>query len=132
MAARERMLNARSDAARSAAVAARARRRSGLGSTASRPAPARVRWDRLARAAMLAVLVVLLILYISPVRSLIGALGEASARRAAVVQLERQHAQLEGRLHALQDPSTLEQQARSLGLVRPGERPYIVLGLPAH
>ena len=43
------------------------------------PPPTRLRWDRVARAAMLFVLLVLVYLYISPVRSLIGAVGESDA-----------------------------------------------------
>ena len=34
-------------------------------------------------------------------------------------------------MHALRDPGALEREARRLGMVRQGERPYVVQGLPA-
>lgn len=90
----------------------------------------RVRWDRVSRAAMLFVLVVLGYLYVSPIRSLLGDLHEASVRHAQVVALERQAAALRAQERALSQPSTVEREARGLGLVRAGEREYVVSGLP--
>jgi O-methyltransferase involved in polyketide biosynthesis len=79
---------------------------------------------------MLFVLGVLVYLYISPVRGLIADLHEASARHAQVVALERTSATLRAQERTLSEASTLEIEARSLGLVRPGEREYVVSGLP--
>ena len=87
-----------------------------------------MRWDRVSRAAMLFVIGVLLYLYISPVRGLIGDLHEEAARHAQVVAIERTGVALRLQERALLRPSTVE--ARGVGLVRPGEREYVVSGLP--
>jgi len=79
---------------------------------------------------MLFVLVVLAYLYISPVRGLISDLHTASSRRLQVVSLERTYADLRAQERTLERASTLEIEARNLGLVRPGEREYVVSGLP--
>jgi hypothetical protein len=89
-----------------------------------------MRWDRISRAAMLLVLGVLLYLYISPVRGLITDLHESAARHAQVVALERVGSALRAQEQALKRASTLELEARGLGLVRPGEREYVISGLP--
>ena len=46
------------------------------------------------------------------------------------VELQRQGAALATQEHALSQPGTRSVEARNLGLVRPGEREYIVYGLP--
>jgi cell division protein FtsB len=90
-----------------------------------------MRWDRLARAAMLFVLLVLVYLYISPVRSLIGAVGESGRRHAEVAGLMRANARLRAERATLATPAASERAARSLGLVRPGEREFVISGLPS-
>jgi len=90
-----------------------------------------VRWDRIGRVAMLVVLCALVYLYISPARSLLAAVHESAQRRDAVIQLEHENARLLAQQKALQSPDTLEEAARNLGLVLPGERPYVVSGLPS-
>ena len=99
-------------------------------SPAQAPAAARIRWDRVGRVAMLFALVVLLYLAISPVRSLIADFHLSAQRRAQVVALQRTANQLAAQERALALPSTRETEARNLGLVRPGEHPYVVSGLP--
>jgi cell division protein FtsB len=89
-----------------------------------------MRWDRVGRAAMLLVLVVLAYLYISPIRSLLSDVAQSSARHRQLAALEREAARLHAQERALKRPSTLEIEARNLGLVRPGEREYVVRGLP--
>ena len=79
---------------------------------------------------MLFALVVLLYLAISPVRSLVADFHLASQRRGQVVALQREAAALAAEQRALALPSTRETEARNLGLVRPGEHPYVVSGLP--
>ncbi len=91
---------------------------------------ARVRWDRLGRLAMLFVLVVLLYLYISPVRSLISAIHQSAADRAQVGSLERTKDRLLAERVALKSAGTLEIDARGQGLVKPGEKQFVVFGLP--
>ena len=79
---------------------------------------------------MLFVLCVLVYLYIQPTRSLISAWTRASTQRVEVRSLESANARLRAERAALQQTSTLESDARNLGLVLPGERPYVIQGLP--
>ena len=69
----------------------------------SRPAPARLRWDRLGRIAMLCVLGALLYLYASAGISLLSTWKEAGQDSAQVASLERQHVALEAQ-HAALNP----------------------------
>ena len=97
---------------------------------ASASAPARIRWDRISRYGLLIVFVGLLWLYVNPARSYLDTLRESHHRKAQLHALEREHASLTRRLRALADPHIVEAEARRLGMVKPGERPYIVSGLP--
>ncbi len=99
-------------------------------SAANRPAGARVRWDRVGRVAMLCVMGALLYLYLSAGVSLLSTWKEARSDSAQVAVLERQHATLEAQRAALSSPGTLVQEARHLGMVRPGEQTYLITGLP--
>jgi cell division protein FtsB len=91
-----------------------------------------VRWDRLARIAMLCVLGALLYLYASAGISLLSTWKQARGDSAQVAALERQHAALEAQHAALMGPGTLVEEARRLGLVRPGEQAYGISGLPSN
>ena len=69
-------------------------------------------------------------LYVGPAISFFHTYHEAKARRGDVRALQAENARLRVRRQALKDPRTLEREARRLGLVKPGERPFIVKGLP--
>jgi Septum formation initiator len=99
-------------------------------SRAARRPPTRLRWDRLGRVAMLIVLAILLYLYMSPVRALWSAIHESSRRKADVAALQRANKQLRDQRNALLTPGNLDLQARRLGLVHRGERPYVITNLP--
>jgi cell division protein FtsB len=99
----------------------------------ARPAPAlgaQVRWDRIGRVAMLFVLGALLYLYLSAGVHLVSKLSQVRRDRAAVVTLEREHGALARQHSSLGLRGTIEEEARQLGMIRPGEQPYIVSGLP--
>ena len=89
-------------------------------------AAARIRWDRLGRVALLVVLVGVIALYINPLRSYISTWQEAKNRRGEVSELERENARLRARKAELNNPRALEREARRLGMVKPGERAYVV------
>jgi len=93
------------------------------------PAAARIRWDRLGRVALLLVLFGVIALYINPLRSYLSTWQEAKSRRAEVATLERENAKLRARKAELRSPRALEREARRLGMVKPGERAYVVEGL---
>jgi cell division protein FtsB len=89
-----------------------------------------IRWDRVGRVALLLVLFGVVALYIGPSISWIQTYREAQARRGEVRALQRDNARLRARRTALDNPRTMEREARRLGLVKPGEMPFIVKGLP--
>jgi hypothetical protein len=80
--------------------------------------------------ALLLVLFGVVALYIGPSIRWIQTYREAQARQGEVRALKRENRRLRERRAALNDPRTMEREARRLGLVKPGERPFIVRGLP--
>ncbi len=90
----------------------------------------RVRWDRLGRVALLLVLLGVIALYVNPLRSWWSTWHESNDRKAEVTALERENDRLRERRAQLRDPRALEREARKLGMVKPGERAYVVEGLP--
>jgi cell division protein FtsB len=93
------------------------------------PAKPRVRWDRLGRIALLLVLVGVLALYVKPVLSWWSTRQESQRRGAEVSALEAENERLRKRRAELKDPRMLESEARRLGMVKPGERAFVVEGL---
>lgn len=89
-----------------------------------------IRWDRVSRVALLVVLLGLLFLYVGPARSYWSTVQEAKHRRAEVTRLKHENTKLRARRDALRNPAALEREARRLGMVRPGERSYVVKHLP--
>jgi cell division protein FtsB len=93
------------------------------------PAAARIRWDRLGRVALLLVLVGVIALYVNPLRSYVSTWSEAKHRRAEVAELQRENEKLRARKAQLNDKRAIEREARRLGMVKPGERAYVVKGV---
>lgn len=89
-------------------------------------AASRIRWDRVGRWALLAVLALVVYLYVGPTRAYIGAHREAAEKRSVVAKLERRNARLRAEKRRLQSRDALEREARGLGMVRAGERAYVV------
>ena len=58
--------------------------------------------------------------------------AQANQQRAIVQQLTRSNATLRAQQRSLNDPTTILSDARVLGMVRPGEHPYELTGLPNH
>jgi cell division protein FtsB len=89
-----------------------------------------IRWDRVGRIALLATLVTILGLYVSPARHWIQQSRTAGEQNDELQALTEENRSLKRRVRALRDPGALEREARRLGMVREGERPYVVTGLP--
>jgi len=89
-----------------------------------------IRWDRVGRLALLGTLFVILLLYVSPARHWIAQSRTAGEQRAEVEGLKREHRRLERRVAELRRPQALEREARKLGMVRRGERAYVIENLP--
>lgn len=90
-----------------------------------------VRWDRVGRVALLLVLGLILVLSLGPAKSLVSTWQDAKTKRVEVRRLLVENRRLEARRRALRDPRTLELEARRIGMVRPGERAFVLSGLPA-
>ena len=61
---------------------------------------------------------------------LAGQAGTAGRQKQELSDLGTQNRKLKQRLRALRDPGALEREARRLGMVRVGERAYVIENLP--
>jgi cell division protein FtsB len=91
---------------------------------------ARVRWDRVGRVSLLIVLAVVLVLYFDHTLSYLSTRAEAGRESSMVQQLVKNNAALARQQQSLNDPATIQRDARALGMVQPGERPYVITTLP--
>ena len=89
----------------------------------------RIRWDRVGRRALIGVFALVLYLYIGPAVRWVQTYKEAARQREAVAELRAENQRLRARQHELSAPGALEREARRLGMVKAGERAYIVEGL---
>ena len=69
--------------------------------------------------------------YVHPLRNYSAAKGRAAERRAELTALEREISDLDRRIALSGEEAFIEREARRLGLVRPGERLFIVKGVEA-
>jgi cell division protein FtsB len=90
----------------------------------------RVRWDRVGRIGLLVVLVVVAGVYVQDALSYFSTRSQAEQQGAIVKHLVRANAELLRQQKSLNDPATIVRDARALGMVRTGERPYVITGLP--
>lgn len=88
----------------------------------------RVRWERVGRFGLLFVLAVVIGLYVEHTLSYFATRAQADQQQAIVTQLQRQNAALSKQQRSLNDPATIVNDARALGMVRPGEQPYVIMG----
>ncbi len=89
-------------------------------------AAARIRWDRVGRWALICVFAFVLYLYIGPARSWVSTYAEAKRKREDVARLRAENARLKARKRDLERTGSLETQARRLGMVKAGEKLYVV------
>ena len=118
-------------AARTAARSA-PRRQTSRRAKPRRRQPSGIRWDRLARVALLVVLAGIVLLYVGPAHTWWVTWREARAQRAQVTALKAEHERLTARRAELSDPRALEREARKLGMVKRDERAYVIEDLPEH
>jgi cell division protein FtsB len=85
----------------------------------------RLRWIALVALGLVA------LLYYKPVRSYLDTRADVDARAAEVRKLRVQKRALERRMTEVASGEQLLRQARRLGLVKPGERLFIVKGIGA-
>jgi cell division protein FtsB len=80
--------------------------------------------------ALLGTLLVIVLSYASPARQWLKQSGTAAHQKQELSELVKDKKKLDGRLRALRDPGALEREARRLGMVRVGERSYVIENLP--
>ena len=70
-------------------------------------------------------------LYVKQALAYLSARGQAHQQESIVRGLERENTALAKRQSSLRNPETVQREARALGMVRVGERPYVITGLPS-
>jgi cell division protein FtsB len=90
------------------------------------PGAAGIRWDRVGRLALIAMLGVIVLLYVSPVKHWIQQSGTADHQQQRLNELQEENQRLEGRLNYLRRPESIDREARRLGMVKRGERAFVV------
>jgi cell division protein FtsB len=97
----------------------------------SKRSKARRRPVRTMRWLVLGVALLVGFLYYRPLSTYVETKRELSSRATEVRELENELKTLERRLASARHPDAVERQARRLGLVKPGERLFIVKGVRA-
>jgi cell division protein FtsB len=95
---------------------------------AARPRPrsrSTIQWQKVGRLALLFTLFVIVLLYIRPVAHWIQQRSTAAHSQADLRDLQREHDRLAARLRRLSGTGAVEREARKMGMVRRGERPYV-------
>ena len=93
---------------------------------ASRPRSS-IQWQKVGRLALLFTLFVIVLLYIRPVAHWLQQRSTAAHSQADLRDLQREHDRLEARLRRLSGTGAIEREARKMGMVRRGERPYVFI-----
>jgi cell division protein FtsB len=76
-----------------------------------------------------AILLIVAVGYVQPLRAYEQAEDDVAARRAQVERMELRNERLEQQLEEAGTTEFIERSARRLGLVKPGERLFVVTGL---
>jgi cell division protein FtsB len=87
------------------------------------------RWRSLRVWIALAAVAIVGVLYYKPARTYLHTRHTVAQRNAEVQQLQRQHRQLQRLVAASTSDAELAREARRLGLVKPGEKLFIVRGI---
>ena len=89
----------------------------------------RIRWDRLGRWALIGVFAFVLYLYIGPAARWVTTYRQAKEKRSEVAALQTENRRLRDKQRTLERRSSMEQEARRLGMVKAGEKSYVIEGL---
>lgn len=102
----------------------------GRSATAYVAGAGQLRRQGILRAAIVLITVLIVAGYVSPVKSYIERSRQIASERAAAGELKTQHDKLITEKAQLQDNTYVEQVARrDLGLVKPGEQPFVLKDL---
>jgi cell division protein FtsB len=89
-------------------------------------ASSRIRWDRVGRWALICVFAFVIYLYVGPARTWVTTYAEAKRKRDDVASLRVENEQLRERRRALKRAGAIELEARKLGMVKAGEKLYVI------
>jgi cell division protein FtsB len=89
-------------------------------------ASSRIRWDRVGRWALICVFAFVIYLYVGPARTWVTTYAEAGRKRDDVAALRAQNERLRERKRRLERSGAVELEARKLGMVKAGEKLYVV------
>ncbi len=92
----------------------------------------KVGWDRKFRTVMVLVFCLVGWIGVKAALSMYAARQQASSEAAILQSLKLQNRQLRAREQALSQNATIVRDARHLGMVMAGERPYVVIGPSSH
>lgn len=85
-----------------------------------------INWDRLPGNWLVVILLVMAALYAPPLKGYYEQRKATSAAKAHLQQLGKENRALKARARSLKRESTIELEARKLGMVSPDERPFVV------
>ncbi|HWI22924.1 MAG TPA: septum formation initiator family protein [Baekduia sp.] len=103
---------------------------------AARTHPARtpvggaIRWDRVGRLCLLFVFIGVALLYVGPAISYLKTRSESASRKADIAILKKENQRLKAKRKVLASEQAVETEARRRGMVKSGERAYVITGLP--
>ena len=89
-------------------------------------AASRIRWDRVGRWALICVFAFVLYLYIGHARTWVTTYAEAKRKREEVAQVRAQNERLRARRRELERAGSVELEARRIGMVKAGEKLYVI------
>lgn len=93
---------------------------------AARSGPSRIKWDRVGRIALTLVLAAVLYSYLNPAIDFVKAYTATTAAKAELHELLETNQRLHRRVQSSDDPSVLNHEARTQGMVAEGETPIVV------
>jgi Septum formation initiator len=101
------------------------------GRASRRTASARIGRRRLRLLWAIGIVAIAVYLYYRPIASYVETRNDLTTRRAEVESLRLVRAELELRLVNSTSVDSIEREARRIGWVKPGERLFVVKGIPA-
>lgn len=89
----------------------------------------RIHWDRLGRILLVLLVAGLLISYIGPLMNFAKTYRSAGATKEELHRVQAKNDMLEKRVQHIKGDAVLKREARSQGMINPGETPYVVNGI---
>jgi cell division protein FtsB len=87
----------------------------------------KIGWDRKFRIVMVVIVGMVAWIGLKAGLALVGARDQAAQETSLVVSLQKQHRQLVAQEKALHQRGTIMRDARQLGMIQVGERPFVVV-----